>query len=435
MNTANKRVSKYYKYLPFAGLFMLTAILMIVFKTSDSTNDAFRQGKNAIIGFYTNNLIPIFDKNEITNEDIFNFAMYSSIPLDKEQNRILKIGDDGSGSKYFQVKAGEYVAGTTNLKRFEKFLLLDEKQTEDLNELLDSYRTELYSTVLQNDNNTFAVDPNIEILRKSIAAELYQFAGQANSERTRYLVHEKKPDISQDIKQLKSSLAESEKRSKTNFIFFGPDTIFSQQCDVDKEEMKKLARANAVVNAKASSTSSSTSAVASARNSKGVRVISKPEVPAITPVDNISGLNMAVIEDDSKVIIPRGVFVDNFIGNNHALGFSLDSLTNTINTFTFNITSDSSNYMKLEFGEDGNSYRFKMDFDIYDINEIVEAASEIANDGNVEKWENFGAAFDSMITTMDIDVNDSSFHFNTNGFKLKFNTKSKKEKPQKEKRD
>ncbi|GJQ64279.1 MAG: hypothetical protein SCALA702_33320 [Melioribacteraceae bacterium] len=433
MDSAKKRVSKYYKYLPFAGLFALTAILMIVFKTSDSTNDAFRQGKDAIIGFYTNNLIPIFDKNEITDEDIFNLAVNSRIPVDKEQNRILKIGEDQNGSKSFQVKPGEYVPGTNNLKRFEKFLQLDEKQSEELNSLLESYREELYSMILQNENNTFAVDPNIEILRKSIAAELYQFAIKNNSDRTRYLDYDRKEDITRKLAQLKSTLADTEKRNKTNFIFFGPDTIFSQECDVDKDEMKKLARANAVATAKGGSASAT--ATSSSSSSKGIRVLTKPEVPTVKPADNFSGLNMAVFEDDSKVIIPRGVFVDNFIGENNSLNFSLDSLSNTIKSFTFSLTSDSSNYMKFEIGENGDNYNFKMDFDAFDINEIVEAASEIANDADVEKWENFGAAFDSMMINMNIEDNDSSFFINTNGFKFKINKKEKKEKPDKEKLD
>ena len=91
--------------------------------------------------------------------------------------------------------------------------------------------------------------------------------------------------------------------------------------------------------------------------------------------------------------------------------------------------------MKFEIGENGDNYNFKMDFDAFDINEIVEAASEIANDADVEKWENFGAAFDSMMINMNIEDNDSSFFINTNGFKFKINKKEKKEKPDKEKLD
>jgi len=430
MKNANKQVLNFYRYLPFIGLGALTLLLMLVFKFNDSSTDAIKQGKDAILGFYTENLKPLFFKTDFTNEDVFNFAMYSHIPVDKEQNKVLEIGEDSGGSKYFQVKPALYDPGTKNSEKFEKYLQLDPAKKEKFNEMLESYKNDLYSAVLYNDNNTYAVNPNIDLLRKTIAADIYNFARENSPKRSQILSQNNFGNIAKNVSELRKRVESNSDNQYSNFIFFGPDTIFTGACDVDRSSLKAEAQAYASrANTSATASASASASTGSASSVSRVSSVETPYIKALPRPATPGKFEMAVFENGSKVVIPEDIYVDNFIGNINSFDFNLDSLSSAIKNFTFNITSDSSNYMRFklnESDEDGD-INFSMDFNIHGIDDLVNAAASVADGDNFGKWNNLGIAFDSLINDMQIDVNDSLVIIRNKGMNIRI------EKPVKEK--
>mgnify|MGYP000896189243 FL=1 len=71
------------------GLILLTIGLMIIFKNNSSN---LKDLPDDLISFYAKNLKPLFYQTSITEEDIFNFALYQNIPIDKQNNKLLQIG-------------------------------------------------------------------------------------------------------------------------------------------------------------------------------------------------------------------------------------------------------------------------------------------------------------------------------------------------------
>ena len=96
MNKMQKILLK--KYLPAVGLTALTILLMIFFKmNSNKGAKIFEEGKVLLADFYIQNLKPLFYDSPISREDVFEFAVNSQIPIDKNDNKSLQIGTDNTG--------------------------------------------------------------------------------------------------------------------------------------------------------------------------------------------------------------------------------------------------------------------------------------------------------------------------------------------------
>jgi hypothetical protein len=96
MATLNQNSSKKFrlkKWVPAITLSVFTIGLMILLKFNpDFINNFFEKQKSNLAGFYKENLQPLLYAANLTNEDIFNFAMYQQLPLDSNKQQILKLG-------------------------------------------------------------------------------------------------------------------------------------------------------------------------------------------------------------------------------------------------------------------------------------------------------------------------------------------------------
>ncbi len=99
---------KVLKWSPAIGLAFTTIIIMVVLKSNPEIfNNLIEQQKSNITGFYKENLQPLLFAADLNNEDIFNFAMYKQLPLDKDDRQILHIDYDNTGKEFFEIKSVE----------------------------------------------------------------------------------------------------------------------------------------------------------------------------------------------------------------------------------------------------------------------------------------------------------------------------------------
>ena len=89
-NKSREFLSTVKRLFPAAGIALLTIILLFYFKYNKSGN-LLEEGVGNIEDFYTQNLKPLFFNSEITNEEIFNFALYGNLPVDRNNNKIIQI--------------------------------------------------------------------------------------------------------------------------------------------------------------------------------------------------------------------------------------------------------------------------------------------------------------------------------------------------------
>jgi hypothetical protein len=90
-------------YLPWVGLIVLTIILMVIFKfTEQGYSDIQEKGEN-ILAQYTRNLSPLYSKTDLTDEDVFNFALYNKLPIDKRNKKILSLESNSYGNEELEI--------------------------------------------------------------------------------------------------------------------------------------------------------------------------------------------------------------------------------------------------------------------------------------------------------------------------------------------
>ena len=110
------------KFLPYIFLLLLTLVLMFFFKHhKQEISRMLEEGKNNIVSFYTSNLKPLFTQTQISEEDLFNFALYKSLPLDKDKNKVLVLSNDNLGNREYVIKS-EAITSETAAKKESPFI-------------------------------------------------------------------------------------------------------------------------------------------------------------------------------------------------------------------------------------------------------------------------------------------------------------------------
>lgn len=233
-------------YYPAIGIGVLTVILMFVFKfnTKDINNLIDKQRFN-IVDLYAKNLKPILYSSDVTKEDIFNFAFYNELPLNKENNQYLALGTEKNGNSYFEIKNASFSRQTNNLEKFMNTLNLNQRERKQVDSILEGYINDLRPQILANEKNTIAINSNLINMNKAIAADLMNFAQNVNQTALNQMIpaayrFTSAPAVNQMIKKVKNN------NDEDTYIFITPDTIFSEQYRYDmkgyEKELKKMQR-------------------------------------------------------------------------------------------------------------------------------------------------------------------------------------------------
>ncbi|MBU1099897.1 MAG: hypothetical protein KKA84_05765 [Bacteroidetes bacterium] len=225
------------KWAPGFALAILTIILMIFFKSQrGDVSKLIEKGKGELVKLYSQGLQPLVDESPISSEDVFNFALYRNLPINRERNKILQIDADSTGNQYFEIKPANISQTTINLQKFKDYLELETEESERFDSLLSSYKYDVYASILTKKGNTIAVDPNIINLHSALMADIARFAQNKNPKKAEQfipidftLAHN--ADVDELVKGLRTT-------DQYEYVFFTPDTIFNLACVVDKEKIK-----------------------------------------------------------------------------------------------------------------------------------------------------------------------------------------------------
>ncbi|MEK6552273.1 MAG: hypothetical protein AABZ54_02340, partial [Bacteroidota bacterium] len=225
------------KFVPYIILFLLTIALMFFFKYNKrDIGRIIEAGKNNLLAL-AKNLKPLLFETEINNEDVFNFALYQSIPLDKGKNKVLLISKDEPGNNIYEIKPASHNRQTKNYDTFVKLLGLNEKQKAEADSILNSYKKEIYSSVLVNDKNTIAVNPRLPALQQAVLADLISFAQKVDETKSKELF----PNAYKFYNNEKiSNMIVSAKQIPNNeYILITPDTVARTYFNWDQEKFNK----------------------------------------------------------------------------------------------------------------------------------------------------------------------------------------------------
>lgn len=230
------------KYLPIAPLIILTILLMLVFRyNKGSINKLVEKGKQNLISFYTQNLEPIFAQSEISNEDVFNFALYKTLPIDKQNNKVLLLSDTKNSKQIFEIKHVPFNRDTKNYENFVEYLGMNKEEKEITDSILNSYKKEISYSILVNDKNTVAINPKLAEIQKAILADLLNYSLKVNPKRIEILFKHIELLSKKDLSKF---IASTKKIPNNEYIFITPDTIFKKSITLDTNKLKLELKGN-----------------------------------------------------------------------------------------------------------------------------------------------------------------------------------------------
>jgi len=238
LNSSKPFFLKVKRWIPAVSLTLITAALMLTLKFyPDILKNVLEEQKINLANLYKENLQPLLFAADLTNEDIFNFAFNSELPLDKTEQHFLRLGYDPGGKEFFEINRNTSITKENNLEKFVQALNLTEEQRKEMDSIISSYSDELMAQVLVNDKNAVAISPSLWNYQKAIAAEILAFAKNKNENVYNILVPVKAPV--NDYYQLARYVRETRPVNENSYIFVTPDTIFTDTFIFDDSAFRK----------------------------------------------------------------------------------------------------------------------------------------------------------------------------------------------------
>jgi hypothetical protein len=182
-------------------------------------------------------LKPLLLPSEISNEDLFNFALYEEIPLNNGENQILKIGVDKDGKEYFEVKKSDFVYAKNNLNSFLSKLNLNETKKSKVDSLFKDYAYQLSKHILIGNDNSIALNSAVWNLRKALIADFISLTRQLDTKNFDRLASLYHLPISKNYKYWNKAL---DSIDINRYIVFTPDSVFTSQLNIENKDFVEL---------------------------------------------------------------------------------------------------------------------------------------------------------------------------------------------------
>ncbi|MCX6168767.1 MAG: hypothetical protein NTX65_05485 [Ignavibacteriales bacterium] len=385
--------AKVKKYFPFVVLIVLSVALMFFFKhKKQEINKSIADVKNNLLSFYAENLKPLLSQTNISEEDIFNFALYNSLPLDKEKNKVLVISEDRPGNNTFVIKPADFNSSTKNYETFVNYMGMNESQKAKADSILNSYKKEIYSSVLVNEKNTYAVNPKIADIQQAVLADLISFAQKVNQSKSKELFTEHY-DLS-DKKKFADLITSAKAIPQNEYYLITPDTVARTYFKWNQEKF----------NQHLNDLEKSKYTIAPPIPNLDVQYESAPTVPKVKSIPGADDFSFNIDSNSFKIVVPMETM----------------KFTREVNDSIRVKLRDAARKMKnisFYFGNKKHSTHSSRDSRIPNapetpeiiINpyEIVNSTMEMLSKTQVKDWEKFGEKMDSLSRKFNPEMNDS----------------------------
>ena len=395
------------KWLPAAGLAVITVIVMIVMKLNPHILDQVWEGqKVALAGFYKENLQPVLIAANLSNEDIFNFAFNNELPLDDTRKQYLLLGYDDSGKEYFEIRSSDQKLDRGSYKEFVTAMNLDDKQKETVDSIINSYSKALEAQVLVNEKNTVAINPNVWNLRKAIFADLLVASEKLNKTKFDRIVpkgidENERVVVVNAVSKLKSSTGDQ-------YIFITPDSVFEDKYVFDpkivEKELKEAER----------------QLKKSEEKIKHFTFQIKFDSTFKKYAEAGSRHSFKIVLDSNicRVDIPDFDQIENQIPEIAAIDHLIEQATNNIHFYAYKIPKieKSKSEIKIEYYNDDSVYSYVVNYNTLNIDSLVQA-----NGGtdlyNLENFKPVKPSDDTMLIKYQFDKNYYHRYYSDDEFK------------------
>ncbi|MBN1300918.1 MAG: hypothetical protein JW995_06850 [Melioribacteraceae bacterium] len=378
------------KYIPWILLAVLTIALMIFFKYSDKGYVALQSTGKDLLAEYTRGLFPVFSKSSLTDEDIFNFALYNSLPLDKENNKVLQLESDSYGNDNYKIESVKGDFKSENYTNFKKQFELDETEEKKIDSILNSYKDDLYASVLINEEGDVAFDPNLSNLHKSLGADIYNFSFDRINIPNYANVTQPKKDTYKSVSSFES-VSDSQPRK---YIIMTPDTVFGSDIVFDSKEL--FTAAEEFINQDKTI------------EGKSGKLIPRvfPEKAFISPLSP-EEYHYTIDSNFWELTIPTSLNLSQDLLVYDSLKIELDMLAEELNKIKLGFSS-SLNGLNFKYkGPLDKDNDVEIDLDFGNLGAVITESINAAMQATSTDWEAFGMKMDSLSKNIYTESGDS----------------------------
>ncbi len=401
MDDSSKNKNSFKKYLPLVFLVIITIALMFYFKENKgSIGEIVDKSTDDIISLYTANLQPLLFGTDVTKEDVFNFALYQTLPIDKSKKDVLRLSEENDGSTSYQVVPASYRSNTNNYENFVKYMKFTANQKAELDSILESYQPELAEAVLTNDDNTVAVSSRLANLQKAVLTDIAAFSQSVNKPRMSDLFG---GDYSMlDSKKALKIVNEVKQDTSKEFLVIAKDTAFTSRLDFNAKEIQK--KLEQFKEKSADLQKAKINVKVSAENAI------PPKPPKLTQLKKLqidSGYSYTYVTPDFDY--------ENFGYDKQAfdsLNVVLNELKNSLKSISFKVDLGSlsdSLHFDIDSNTDSSLKGLKLEMNMEGLGEIINKSIEAAmkHPQDEKYWEEFGEKMESLAVNM-TKINEDS---------------------------
>lgn len=395
------------KWIPAVALAAVTIILMVVLKINPGLfNKFWEDQKVAIAGFYKENLQPVLLAANLTNEDIFNFALNNELPLDNTRQQYLLLGYDDAGKEFFEIRSTDQKIKRQSYDEFVSAMNLDEQQKQTVDSIIGSYSKALEAQVLINNKNTIAINPNLWNLRKAIFADLLVASEKLNKTKFDRIVpagisDPEKIELVKAVEKLKNV-------SGDQYIFVTPDSIFSDSYTFDAENFEK--------NMKELEKNLTVQQQQMKQFTFNIKFDSTYKF--ITRSGSEHPFTVVVDSNICRVDIPDFQVPEISIPEIESFEPLIEQATNNIHFYAYKIPKieKSKNELKIEYFNDDSVYSYVVNYNSLNLDSIVEANKGIDLE-NLSKFKQVKPFDDTMLIKYQFDRDYYHKYYSDDEFK------------------
>lgn len=221
-----QRLTVFKRWLPGIGLVILTVALLFYFKNYEKEiNTLVEKGKQNFIS-YLEDLKPIIFRTEYLTEDVFNFAFYQELPLDRQNDKVLQLEESSDKTNSYKIAPASETSKPYSYGGFLESIEATDKDNQRIDSILNSYIDDLSAAVLYNEKNTLAVNSNLHLLNKAILADIYSYLHSTENYQLAGLIPRNFRES--NIRDIQKMLPPKLPDHQNEFIVLAPDTVFKQ---------------------------------------------------------------------------------------------------------------------------------------------------------------------------------------------------------------
>ena len=363
----NKNNSSIKKYIPILSLTLLTISLLVYFGLEQFDKSAAINQNNLLSNLYSKTLKPIFTNEELTKEDVLNFALYNNLPVDKKENKILEVKDDLSGNEVIEIRTASIKENTDNYNMFIEKMQLNVEQQKELDELLENFKQNITNTIFSDDQKTLAVDSRIGLLHRILRTEIFDFISRINAkENVEQLYAES------TLKNFNKIIENEKNKTVRNYILFTPDTVLQSQAEfIRVKEHHPIGKSEL-------------------RTPPVIKVIQSKEIAR-----KENDLTFKIDSNFVKVFLTENFLKELEIDNYIELKSVLDTSSSR---FEISFALPDENFVKFSrssINTDSNK-EIHYEFNLNDFEEFVSTSVHTPANLHIEDWIEFGIKMDSL---------------------------------------